>query len=121
LIANNQRRVALLESMAEEIYREWFVRMRFPGHEKAGFVKGVPEGWNVLSFREIVEHYIGGGWGEELPTVSSSEGAFVIRGTDIPKLNGGKLLEGVYRYHSQQNLRSRRLRDGDFVFEVSGG
>ena len=121
LIANNQRRIALLESMAEEIYREWFVRMRFPGHKKAGFVKGVPARWKVLSFREVVEYYIGGGWGEELPTVSSSEGAFVVRGTDVPKLNGGKLLAGVYRYHSPQNLRSRRLRDGDFVFEVSGG
>jgi type I restriction enzyme S subunit len=31
--------------MAEEIYREWFVRMRFPGHEKVKVVKGVPEGW----------------------------------------------------------------------------
>ncbi len=45
LIENNQRRIALLEKMAEEIYREWFVRMRFPGHEKMKIVKGVPEGW----------------------------------------------------------------------------
>lgn len=54
LIENNQRRIALLEKMAEEIYREWFVRMRFPGYEKARFVKGVPEGWEVLPFSEIV-------------------------------------------------------------------
>src|SRR3989338_1290876 len=47
LIENNQRRIALLEKMAEEIYREWFVRLRFPGHEQAKFVKGVPEGWEV--------------------------------------------------------------------------
>jgi type I restriction enzyme, S subunit len=47
LIENNQRRIALLEKMAEEIYREWFVRMRFPGHEQAKFKKGVPEGWRV--------------------------------------------------------------------------
>ncbi|RFP76202.1 restriction endonuclease subunit S [Hydrogenophaga borbori] len=45
LIANNQRRIALLESMAEEIYREWFVRMRFPGAKSAVFVKGVPTDW----------------------------------------------------------------------------
>lgn len=45
LIENNRRRIALLEKMAEEIYREWFVRMRFPGHEKVKIVKGVPEGW----------------------------------------------------------------------------
>jgi type I restriction enzyme S subunit len=45
LIENNQRRIALLEKMAEEIYREWFVRLRFPGHEKVKIVKGIPEGW----------------------------------------------------------------------------
>ena len=52
LIENNKRRIALLEKMAEEIYREWFVRMRFPGHEKAKFVKGVPEGWRMVSIGE---------------------------------------------------------------------
>ncbi len=45
LIETNKRRIALLEKMAEELYREWFVRMRFPGHQKTKFVKGVPEGW----------------------------------------------------------------------------
>ncbi len=47
LIENNQRRIALLEKMAEEIYREWFVRLRFPGNEKAKKVKGIPEGWRI--------------------------------------------------------------------------
>ncbi len=55
LIENNKRRIALLEKMAEEVYREWFVRMRFPGHEKVKKVKGVPEGWDVLSFSDLVE------------------------------------------------------------------
>ncbi|MBI3093617.1 MAG: restriction endonuclease subunit S [Rhodocyclales bacterium] len=45
LIANNQRRIALLESMAEEIYREWFVRMRFPGAKPETFKKGFPAEW----------------------------------------------------------------------------
>lgn len=45
LITNNQRRIALLESMAEEIYREWFVRMRFPGAESTAFDKGMPMDW----------------------------------------------------------------------------
>jgi len=45
LIENNKRRIALLEQMAEEIYREWFVRRRFPGHENTRFEKGVPQGW----------------------------------------------------------------------------
>lgn len=55
LIENNQRRIALLEKMAEEIYREWFVRLRFPGHEKVKKVKGVPEGWEVRWVADLVD------------------------------------------------------------------
>jgi type I restriction enzyme S subunit len=47
LIENNQRCIAVLEKLAEEIYREWFVRLRFPGHEMVKVVKGVPSGWEV--------------------------------------------------------------------------
>lgn len=45
LIENNTKRIGILERMAEELYKEWFVRFRFPGHEKAKFVNGLPEGW----------------------------------------------------------------------------
>jgi type I restriction enzyme, S subunit len=53
LIANNQRRMALLESMAEEIYREWFVRMRFPGHQEVPRFKGLPSSWTLKSFKDF--------------------------------------------------------------------
>jgi type I restriction enzyme S subunit len=59
LIENNKRRIALLERMAEEIYREWFVRMRFPGHDKANFVKGIPASWKVKRFGEIATFTMG--------------------------------------------------------------
>ena len=55
LIANNQRRIALLESMAEEIYREWFVRMRFPGHESAKSEKGLPRGWRDVELQAVAK------------------------------------------------------------------
>lgn len=45
LIATNQRRIALLEEAARRLYREWFVHLRFPGHEAVKVVDGVPEGW----------------------------------------------------------------------------
>ena len=51
LIENNRRRIALLEKMAEEIYREWFVRMRFPGHAQVKVARGVPEGWESQDSR----------------------------------------------------------------------
>ena len=53
LIANNQRRIALLESMAEEIYREWFVRMRFPQHTTLKGDEMTPPGWSRQPIGEL--------------------------------------------------------------------
>lgn len=52
LIENNRRRIQLLEESARLLYKEWFVRLRFPGHEHVKVVDGVPEGWEkkALSF-----------------------------------------------------------------------
>jgi type I restriction enzyme, S subunit len=55
LIENDKRRMALLEKMAEEIYREWFVRLRFPGSASASLVKGIPQGWRVCQLRELAD------------------------------------------------------------------
>jgi type I restriction enzyme, S subunit len=121
LIANNQRRIMLLERMAEDIYREWFVRLRFPGHENATIEKGVPRGWSVQKFRDVVQFYIGGGWGEEVQTATHSEPAYVVRGTDIPGLNNGGAQISSLRFHTPSNLKSRLMQKGDLVFEVSGG
>ena len=45
LIENNNKRIRLLEQMAENLYKEWFVRFRFPGHEKVEMENGLPKGW----------------------------------------------------------------------------
>ena len=55
LIENNNRRIAILEKMAEELYREWFVRLRFPEHENMKITKGIPEGWEVKFLNEYVQ------------------------------------------------------------------
>ena len=55
LIENNNQRIKLLEIMAEEIYQEWFVRMRFPGYETAKFIDGLPEGWKKIYFRDFIK------------------------------------------------------------------
>jgi len=59
LIENNNRRIAILERMAEELYREWFVRLRFPGHEKTKITKGIPEGWKIKGIDEVSMNYDG--------------------------------------------------------------
>jgi type I restriction enzyme S subunit len=121
LIENNKRRIALLEKMAEEIYREWFVRFRFPGYQRAKFEKGIPKEWKQKTFREITDYYIGGGWGEENESPTFTKAGYVIRGTDIPPLANGDYSNRVYRYHKPSNFKSRRLQENDFIFEVSGG
>lgn len=60
LIENNQKRIKLLEQMAENLYKEWFVRFRFPGYETAEFKGGVPKGWKIKRIGEICDT-IGGG------------------------------------------------------------
>ena len=53
LIENNRRRIALLEQAARELYREWFVRLRFPGHERTTITDGIPEGWERIALENI--------------------------------------------------------------------
>jgi len=57
LIENNNRRIQILEQTAEELYKEWFVRMRFPGYENIKFDKGIPEGWEVKKVKGLVKRY----------------------------------------------------------------
>ena len=59
LIENNKRRITLLENMTEEIYREWFVRFRFPGWQGAEFEKGLPVGWRTSGLGEIAKFVMG--------------------------------------------------------------
>lgn len=60
LIENNRRRIQLLEESARLLYREWFVHVRFPGHEHIKVVDGVPKGWVKTTINEVAET-IGGG------------------------------------------------------------
>ncbi len=54
LIENNKRRIALLEESARLLYREWFVHLRFPGHEHVNVADGVPEGWKRLQLGDVL-------------------------------------------------------------------
>lgn len=60
LIENNKQRIKLLEEMAEEIYKEWFVRLRFPGYENTKIVDGLPEGWENTKIENILKTSSGG-------------------------------------------------------------
>ena len=60
LIEVNNKRIKVLEQMAENLYKEWFVRFRFPGHENAEFENGIPKEWNVCRFSSIANVLSGG-------------------------------------------------------------
>lgn len=81
LIENNTRRIRLLEQMAENIYKEWFVRFRFPGHENAEFENGLPKGWQLRHIGDVCDT-IGGGtpstskpeyWGGDIKWVTPTD------------------------------------------------
>ena len=59
LIENNQRRIQLLEQSAQLLYKEWFVHLRFPGHEHITITDGVPEGWEKKPLGEIADITMG--------------------------------------------------------------
>jgi len=125
LIENNNRRITILEEMAQSLYREWFVKFRFPGHENIKFIDSplgkIPEGWEVKSVGELLEFDIGGGWGKEAPDGKHSEPGYVIRGTDLQSVWQGDIDSVPYRYHTKSNIKSRRLIKNDIIFEASGG
>ena len=59
VIENNNKRIKILEQMAENLYKEWFVRFRFPGYETAEFVDGVPKGWEYHKLKRLLEIFYG--------------------------------------------------------------
>lgn len=125
LIENNTRRIRLLEQMAENLYKEWFVRFRFPGYENCKMVDGplgkLPSGFDVVKMKDVLDYYIGGGWGEEELSSDFSEDAFVIRGADFPNIKRFDTSSCPHRYHKISNYKTRQLEDGDIVLEISGG
>lgn len=55
LIENNTKRISLLEKMAENLYKEWFVRFRFPGYEKVEMESGLPKGWRYFRIEDLCD------------------------------------------------------------------
>ena len=118
LIENNQRRIALLEKMAEELYREWFVRMRFPGHEQVKKVKGVPEGWSVRKISDLADFLSGYSFKSETYTPTGKYGVVTIKnvqdGYFIPECSD--FIEGA-----PSNMKEHcYLQAGDVLMSLTG-
>lgn len=125
LIENNNKRISLLEQSADNLYKEWFVRFRYPEHKKIELENSklgkIPSSFEVTKMEDVFEDYIGGGWGNEKKSDEFSVSASVIRGADFPSVWHYDVSTCPKRYHKKSNYKSRQLQAGDIILEISGG
>lgn len=121
LIEVNNKRIKALEQMAENLYKEWFVRFRFPGHETAEFENGIPKGWVTKTLNEWMVDNFNGGWGEEIAMPKTHNEAAVIRGTDIEDVKASRYCDVPLRYHKENEIKTKLLKKNDIILELSNG
>ncbi len=117
LIENNLRRMMLLEESARLLYREWFVRLRFPGHEHTRIVNGVPEGWEKYALVDLCR--IGRG--------ASPRPINEFMGGEIPwfKIGDATASESFFIFHTQEHVtedgakKSISLKPGSLILSNS--
>ena len=110
LIENNRRRIQLLEQAARLLYREWFIHLRFPGHEHAKIIDGVPEGWKKMSLSEITTITMG----------QSPKSIYYNKdGNGLPFHQGVTNFGARFPSHETYcTLQSRIAEPGDILFSV---
>lgn len=109
LIENNRRQIKLLEEAAQRLYKEWFVDLRFPGHETTPIHNGIPEGWKRTTVGEIAS--------VNAKSLKASELPRMISYIDLSCASKGHILS-VSQYSAQDAPgRARRVaRDGSIAW-----
>lgn len=117
LIENNTKRIHILEKMTENLYKEWFVRFRFPGHEKVEMENGLSKGWSIIKIKELSNVKSGFAFKSEWFT---DAGCRVAKIKDI----GGVLMDtSDLSYVSEDNCKKAEkfiLREGDLTIALTG-
>jgi type I restriction enzyme S subunit len=122
LIENNERRIKLLEEMAQRIYREWFVDFRYPGHEDIPLVGSelgpIPEGWRISELQDVAQAARGLSWDREQEV--DAGGLPIIT---IPNVQARLQLAGMTRLVGVDpaNVAKYSLSHGDTVLVGSNG
>ena len=111
LIENNQRRIQLLEQSAQLLYKEWFVHLRFPGHEHVTITDGVPEGWEKKNLSELVTTQ----YGFTETATDEPIGPKFLRGTDINKTSYIDWSTVPHCPEDKLDFNKYALRVGDIV------
>lgn len=117
LIENNTRRIRLLEQMAENLYKEWFVRFRFPEHENVEMVNGLPKGWKTIHIKELAQLKSGYAFKSEW---------FIEEGEAVAKIKDiGNILMDTsnFSYVDKENcIKAKKflLTTGDLTIALTG-
>ena len=112
LIENNRRQIKLLEEAAQRLYEEWFVDLRFPGHENVKVIDGVPEGWEKKSMEEIADYLNGFAF---KPSDWGTIGRPIIK---IKELNEG-ITKNTPRNTGEDIPSKYYISSGDLIFSWS--
>lgn len=117
LIDANNCRIALLEQTAQELYKEWFVRFRFPGHENTKFEDGIPEGWEIKRMNKFC--YVTDGTHDTPKPVD----------VGVPLVTGRCISSGFVDFNAAYNIsetdhegikKRSGLKSGDILFSNIG-
>lgn len=114
-IENNQKRIKLLEQMAENLYKEWFVRFRFPGYETAEFEGGVPKGGEYKPLGEIASFERGLSYSSE--EIDCEDGLNLVNLKNIEAF-GGYRRDGLKHYNGKYKT-AQVVKKGDLVMGVT--
>lgn len=118
LIENNNKRIHLLEQMTENLYREWFVRFRFPGYEHIKFIDSIPSDWQILRMSDFC--YVTDGT-HDTPKPVNDGGVPLVTGKCIKNgfIDFNEPYNISYQDHESISKRSG-LQTGDILFSNIG-
>lgn len=112
LIENNQKQIKLLEEAAQRLYKEWFVDLRFPGHETIPITEGIPEGWKRERLVDLVDVQYGYTFDGSLFN-STGNGMPIVRIRNIPAGITGD-------YTTEEADAQYVVRNGDILVGMDG-
>ena len=115
LIENNNKRIKLLEQMAEHLYKEWFVHFRFPNNENTEFKNGIPKGWEYVKLDDILSFDRGISYSSE--EIDCEDGLNLINLKNIDAF-GGFRRDGTKKYNGKYK-ESQVVKKGDLVIGVT--
>lgn len=115
LIENNNKRIKLLEQMAESLYKEWFIRFRFPGYENEYFIEDIPSSWSYVQLGDIASFDRGISYSSD--EINCDDGINLINLKNIQSY-GGFRRDGTKQYNGKYK-DSQIVAAGDLILGVT--